>query len=116
MSLSYTCLAVLGVFVGAAGTVAHRYHPYWGSVLVLGLVMCAGTYARAWKSWIGMFVFDLAWLATVLFIYWYTAPGGSILIIGDTLGKIWIFGGVAVAVLPAFLPRRLVTEVSLVEQ
>ncbi len=116
ITLSYAALTFLGIFVGAAGTVGHRYEPYWGSALVLGVVLSAGTFARAWKSWVGLLVFGQAWAATVMFLYFYSPPSGSVLIVNDTLGKIWLFGGVVAAVLPVLIPRRVMTEAPIAER
>jgi hypothetical protein len=108
--LSYGALAFLGLFIGATGTVGHRYTPPWGSILVLVVVLSAATFSRAWRSWIGLAVFAQAWVATVLFLDLYTPPSGSVLIVDDALGKIWLFGGVVAAVIPACIPRRWITE------
>ena len=111
LTLSAGALGLLGFFVGVVGTAAHRYHPYWGSVLVIALVLVAGTYARAWKAWTGLLVFSMVWIATVLLLYFVSGPGGSIVILGDSLGKAWLFGGSIAAVAPAFIPGRFVSEV-----
>lgn len=110
MTLPYGALALLGIVVGVVGTGGHRYEPYWGSVLVLSLVLAAGTYARAWRSWKGLLIFSQVWIATVLLLYFFRGPGESIVILGDSLGKVWMFGGAIAAVAPAFIPRRFMTE------
>lgn len=106
----YGALAFLGITVGLVGTGGHRYEPYWGAACVLTLVLAAGTCARAWKSWTGLLVFAQTWIVVVLFLYYLRGPGESIVIVDDTLGKVWIFGGSIAAVVPAFIPRRFVTE------
>jgi len=116
IALPYGALAFLGFFVGATGTVGHRYQPYWGSVLVLGVALSAGIFARAWRSWIGLLVYSQAWVATVLFLNFYTPPSGSVLIIDDTLGKVWFVGGVVAVVIPAFIPRRFMMEATIAER
>ena len=110
LNLQYGALGLLGLAVGAIGTGGHRFEPYWGSVMVLALVLAAGTFARAWMSWPGLWTFSLTWIATVLGLYFIRASGDSIVILGDTLGKVWFFGGSIMAVLPAFIPRGLVAE------
>lgn len=106
----YGALAFLGIVVGLVGTGGHRYQPYWGSVSVLILVFAAGTFARTWRSWIGQLVFAQTWIAVVLFLYYFRDPGESVVIIDDTLGKVWFFGGSIAAIAPAFLPRRYVVD------
>ncbi|MCJ7827088.1 MAG: hypothetical protein MUP36_02465 [Demequinaceae bacterium] len=110
MVLPYGALAFLGILVGVVGTGGHRFEPYWGSACVLCLVLAAGVFARAWKSWTGLLVFAQAWIAVVLLLYYTRGPGESIVILGYTFGKIWIFGGSIAVVAPAFIPRRLVSD------
>jgi hypothetical protein len=110
MASSYGALALLGFVVGVVGTSGHRYSPYWGLVLVLGLVMCAGLFSRAWRSWGGLLLFAVACIATVQLLYYVRGPGGSIVILGDTLGQAWMYGGVIVAIIPAIVPSRFVDE------
>lgn len=108
--LGLTALAVAGVVVGAAGTGAHRYEPAWGLTLCIVLVVSAATFARAWRGWWGLMVFAQVWVATVLTLYFYHGPGDSILILSDKLGLGWMIGGSVATVVPAFLPRRLMTR------
>jgi hypothetical protein len=110
MILPYGALTLLGLIVAVVGTGGHRYEPYWGSALVLCLVLAAGTYARAWRSWTGLLVFAQAWIASVLLLYFLRGPGESIVILGDTLGKVWMYGGSIAVVAPAFIPRRFVMD------
>ena len=110
MVMPYGALAFLGILVAVVGTGGHRYEPYWGSACVLCLVLAAGTFARTWMSWTGLLVFSQAWIAAVLLLYFMRGPGESIVILGDALGKIWIFGGSIAVVAPAFIPQRFVTD------
>lgn len=109
-TLSLGALAFLGFVVGVVGTAAHRFEPYWGSAMVLTVVLAGATYARTWGSWSGLIAFTQVWVVTVLYLYFVRGPGGSVVIVDDALGKIWLFGGALAAILPAFIPRRFVTE------
>lgn len=100
-----SCL-LLGVAVGAIGTVMHRSMPPWGLVLGLVVVLSAGVFARAWEEWRGSAAYAAGWLATVLTL-WQVGPGGDILVpaIGPW-GNVWILGGVVVLALPVVAPSR----------
>ncbi|MBN2177713.1 MAG: hypothetical protein JW722_08705 [Demequinaceae bacterium] len=110
MVMPYGALAFLGILVAVVGTGGHRYEPPLGPACVLLLVVTAGTFARTWMSWTGLLVYAEAWIGVVLLVYFVRGPGESIVLLGDNLGKIWMFGGSIAAVVPAFIPRRFVTD------
>lgn len=109
-TLSLGALGLMGFVVAVVGTAGHRVAPYWGTALVFLLVLSASTYARAWKSWLGLVVFSQVWLVTVLFLVFWHNPTGSIAIVDDALGKLWLYGGAVAVTLPAFIPRRLLQD------
>jgi hypothetical protein len=98
---------VLGVVVGAVGTVMHRATRPWGLVLCLVLVASAALVARAWggrRAWAGYVVAASAtvWLLST------QGPGGDVLVPAhQAIGWVWIFGVPVVAILVALLPAAL---------
>jgi len=99
------CL-LLGIAVGAVGTVMHRSTPPWGLVLGLVVVLAAGVFARAWEGWSGSLALAGGWIATVLAM-WQVGPGGDILVpaLGGW-GNAWILGGAVALGLPLMAPSR----------
>ena len=103
-TLSFGGLA-LGAFIGAIASVgAHRFHPYWGSALVILFVLASATFARATLSWLGLSVFAAVWFATVFFLYAVRGPGNSVVVLDDALGRTLLVGGSLAIVATAFLP------------
>lgn len=100
-----TCV-LLGVVVGAVGTVMHRSLAPWGLVLGLLVVVSAATFARAWQGATGTALFAAGWFATVL-VLWQRGPGGDLLVpdLGPW-GTVWILGGALAAALPLLAPSR----------
>lgn len=100
-----SCL-LLGVVVGAVGTVMHRSTAPWGLVLALVVIVCAATFARAWEGWTGSLAVTTGWLAAVLAM-WQVGPGGDILVpaLGGW-GNVWILGGLVALAVPVVAPRR----------
>ncbi|NLF06007.1 MAG: hypothetical protein GX593_13540 [Actinomycetales bacterium] len=100
-----SCL-LLGIAVGAVGTVMHRSTPPWGLALGLAVVLAAGVFARAWEGWSGSLAFAAGWVGTVLAL-WQVGPGGDILVpaLGGW-GNVWILGGVVALGLPLMAPSR----------
>ena len=96
---------VVGLVVGAVGTIMHRSVQPWGLVLSLLLVLTAATMARALGglvTWIG-FVVGLG--VTVLALS-QGGPGGDVLVpSGQKLGLVWMLGSLVVAVVAMLLPR-----------
>ena len=103
-------LALAGFFVAIVGTAAHRYEPYWGTIMAISLVLVSALFSRAWRAWTGLSVFAGAWAALLLFLTYVDGPGGSIVILDDALGIAWYLGGSAAVVAVAFVPRRFVSE------
>lgn len=94
---------LLGLVVGAVGTVVHRAVPPWGLLLALLAVVVLGALLRAWQGWAGMLagamgVFTVTWLMGV------TGPGGDVLVAADWRGLVWFVGALAVGA-AGLLPR-----------
>ncbi|MBD5787018.1 hypothetical protein IF650_12595 [Cellulosimicrobium terreum] len=101
--------ALLGVVVGIVGTVAHRAPVLDGPVpvgLVLALlaVLAAGILSRAWAGMAGVLGYGVGWVAIVQLLS-LQGPGGDVLIPAQTIGYVWIYGGLVVVAVVAFLPR-----------
>jgi hypothetical protein len=95
--------AFLGAIVGVA---AHRFHPYWGSTLVIALVLSSATFARAFRSWLGLGVYAIVWFPTVFLLAKLPGPGGSVVVLPDALGLTLLIGGSLAIVAAAFLPPK----------
>ncbi len=93
--------AFLGAIVSAA---AHRFHPYWGSALVIAFILASAIFSRAARSWLGLGVYATVWFATVFLLFAIRGPGDSIVILDDTLGRVLVIGGSVAIVAAAFLP------------
>ena len=98
---------VLGVVVGAVGTVMHRWHEPWGVVICLALVVMASVTARAWAGW-------PAWVAYAGGVFFavqamaQTGPGGDVLVpSGQLIGWVWVIGSIGLALATGLLPARL---------
>ena len=102
------CMA-FGVLVGVVGAVVHRYR--FGEVrLPIGiiggllLVFFAGVACRAWMGYLGLLGFGVGWVAVVQLMS-LNGPGGDLLIASETIGYVWIYGGLAIIAITAFLPN-----------
>ncbi len=100
-------LALAGVVVATVGVGAHRALGYLGLALALLLVAVGGVFARAWGRWLGFAGYATGWAAMTM-VYAQVGPARSILIADDAHGRWWLFGGTALVVLLAFVPRRLI--------
>lgn len=98
---------LLGLVVGAVGTVMHRSMRPWGVVLCLLLVLAAAVTARAWggrPAWAGLAVAATAtsWLLSV------QGPGGDVLVPAhQAIGWVWLVGVPVACVVVALLPAAL---------
>jgi hypothetical protein len=98
-------LILTGVIVATVGVGAHRALGYLGLSLALILVAVVGVFARTWGRWAGYAAYAGAWVAMTL-VYKQQGPGNSRLIWPDAHGALWLYGGTAVIVLVALIPRR----------
>ncbi|NMR19874.1 DUF6113 family protein [Cellulomonas fimi] len=97
---------VLGVLVGAVGTVMQRALPPVGVALCLALVVASCAVARAWAGLLGVAAYGVAWVVVVQVLS-LTGPGGDVLIpAGQAVGYAWIVGGMLMVAVAAFLPAR----------
>lgn len=98
---------VLGLAVGAVGTVMHRWHEPWGVLACLALVVSAVVTSRAWAGW-------PTWIAAVGGVFFavqamsQTGPGGDVLLpAGQAIGWVWVIGSIGLALVTGLLPARL---------
>ncbi len=101
--------ALLGVIVGVVGTVAHRAQLlgldlHLGLVLAMLAVLSAGVLARSWGGLGGLLGYGIGWVAVVQVLS-LEGPGGDVLVPGEVVGYVWIYGGLVVVAAVAFLPR-----------
>jgi hypothetical protein len=98
---------VLGIVVGAVGTVMHRWMQPWGVVVCLVLVLTAAVASRAWggrRAWAG---YAVALTATIWLLS-TEGPGGDVLVPAhQNIGWVWLIGAPVVAVVVALLPAAL---------
>ena len=98
---------VLGVVVGAVGTVVHRADAPWGLVGALALVACAAVTARAYGGWLAWGGYAAGLFVTVQALAG-TGPGGDQLVPADgARGWVWVLGSAGLALAVTALPRRL---------
>lgn len=104
---------LLGVAVGAVGTVLHRSIRPWGVVLCLLLVLAAAVAARAWAGWVAS-VGLLVGLFVTVQVLSGRGPGGDVLVPADgAIGWVWAVGALLVALGVALAPRAWFAEVPL---
>ena len=108
--LGFAGLTIVGFLTGAVGAVEHRFHPYWGSILVITLVLASATFARASRSWLGLVVYASTWFLTTFLLYAVRGPGDSVVILDDALGRTLFLGGALAIVVVAFLPSAWMRE------
>ncbi|ROS23075.1 hypothetical protein [Cellulomonas sp. PhB150] len=103
---------VLGLVLGAFGTVMHRSIPPWGVVLALALVLAVGVLVRAWSGLLALLGLAIGVLVSVQVLS-QTGPGGDVLVPAAGpgvqwagLGWVWVLGSIAVLVVAGVLPQR----------
>ncbi|GII99653.1 hypothetical protein Slu03_20310 [Sediminihabitans luteus] len=104
------CCLLLGVAIGALGTVVHRKHVLdWfplGIVLALAATLTAGVLSRAWGRMSGLLGYGVGWLVVVQLMA-LEGPGGDVLIPSvDKIGYVWSYAGLAIVAVCAFLPSQ----------
>ncbi|HEY5514883.1 MAG TPA: hypothetical protein VIK12_01585 [Pengzhenrongella sp.] len=98
---------VLGGLVGAAGTVMHRAVVPWGIAACLALVLASAVGVRAWIGLVGLLGYGLG-LVAVVQVLSLKGPGGDVLVpAGQTIGYVWVVGGMLMVAVAAFAPARL---------
>ena len=102
---------LLGLVVGALGTVVHRGMVPWGVLAALGLVLASAVMVRAWGGW-ASYVGLTGGVLLAVQVLSRTGPGGDVLVpVGDNvntpwIGGVWIGGSILMLVLAAVAPRR----------
>ena len=98
---------VLGVVVGALGTVMHRSIPPWGLVICLALAFAAAITARAWGGLVALAGYAIGLFVAVQVLA-QKGPGGDTLVPdGQAIGWWWVLGSIAVTIVAGVLPRAL---------
>lgn len=111
--LRFVGALLLGVLVGAVGTVLHRSVRPWGLVLCLLLVLTASVAARAASGWVASVGLLVGLFASVQVLS-AQGPGGDVLVPADgAIGWVWAIGSLAVAVGVAVAPKAWFAEVPL---
>lgn len=80
-----------------------------GIVLAMLASLSAGVLARAWSGFGGLAGYALGWVAAVQVLA-LEGPGGDVLVPSQPLGYAWIYGGILVVAVVAFLPRSWFSE------
>ncbi len=97
---------LLGLLVGAVGTVMHRSLRPWGVLVCLLLVLAAAVTARAASGWLAS-VGLLVGLFAGVQVLSGRGPGGDVLVPADgAIGWVWAIGSLVVALAVAVAPRR----------
>jgi hypothetical protein len=109
-TLAYAALTFVGLITGIVGVGAHRFHPYWGSILVILMVLASATFARATRAWLGLSVYAASWYLVVFYLFAIRGPGNSVVILDDALGRTLFIGGAAAIIAVAFLPSAWMRE------
>lgn len=101
---------LLGIVLGAVGTVMHRWHEPWGVVMCLAMVVAGSVTSRAWAGW-------PTWVAHAGGVFFavqamaQTGPGGDVLVpAGEAIGWVWVIGSIGLALGTGLLPARLFRE------
>ncbi len=104
---------LLGLLIGAVGTVMHRSTRPWGLVVALLLVLAASVAVRAWSGWTAV-VGLVVGLFVAIQVLSSTGPGGDVLVpASDALGWVWVGGALLLAALVAVAPRSWFADVPL---
>jgi len=98
---------VLGVVVGALGTVMHRSIEPWGVVVCLVLAFAAAITARAWGGFVALAGYAIGLVVSVQ-VLTQEGPGGDVLVPdGQAIGWWWVLGSIVVTILAGVLPGAL---------
>ena len=98
---------LLGVLVGALGTVLHRSIPPWGVAICLTLAFAAAVTVRAWTGYVALAGYAVGLLVTVQLLT-QRGPGGDTLAPDQqAVGWVWVLGSIAVTIVAGVLPGAL---------
>ncbi|WNM28016.1 DUF6113 family protein [Demequina capsici] len=104
--LGLAALFAVGAAIATVGALSHRAFPYIGVALVILVTFTGAVFSRAWKDWGGLALYSSGWAVTV-FLLAQRGPGGSVLIVEDALGLVFLLGSTAMIVLVALIPSFL---------
>lgn len=96
--------AVLGIFVGAAGTLFHRAISPWGLMIAAVAVLAAAVLARSFVGRAGTLAYAGAVVGTVL-VLTYVRPGDDILVTNEAIGLVWVLVAFIGSAAGALAPR-----------
>lgn len=100
---------MVGIVIAMLGTVIHRYDLVGlpvGLLIALAVTASAAVMTRAWADLPGLAGYGLGWIAAAQLLA-ITGPGGDVLIPGtQPIGYVWLYGGLALIAVAAFVPRR----------
>lgn len=101
---------LLGLVLGALGTVVHRGAIPWGLLAAVALVLAATVMVRAWGGW-AAFVGLAGGVFLSVQLLAQSGPGGDVLVPGGDhvkapwIGWVWIVGAMVALVLGALAPK-----------
>lgn len=104
---SVAALALLGFIVATVGAGAHRSLGYFGAIIAVLIALSVGVFAKTWQAWGGFIAFATTW-GVMAMVYAGGGPGGSVLVVDDPRGKLWLFGSVVAIALVAAVPRSVI--------
>ncbi|MEE6289150.1 PIG-L family deacetylase [Georgenia sp. MJ173] len=100
--------AVVGVVMAMLGTAVHRYElGGWPVGMAVGLVgvLAGAVTARAVAAGSGLLTTVLAVVMTTQAMA-FIRPGADVIVTGQPIGYVWLFGAPVMCFVAAFLPRR----------
>lgn len=96
---------LLGVLVGAIGTVMFQAVFPVGLVLALVATLAGAVTARAWSGFGTLVAYAAGWFAAVQVLA-AKGPGGDVLVPGGHASSyVWVYGGFVLVMLSSFAPR-----------
>jgi len=96
---------VLGLLVGTFGTLAHRQWAPWMLVAALVATLSGAVWMRSWHGVPAAVPYAVGWgVATQLLAG--TGPGGNALVPAETIGYVWVYGGILAALVVLVMPSR----------
>lgn len=107
--LSLAACLLVGAVVGVLGTLGHRSVPPWGLVTALVVLLAAATWVRATVGPVAVMGYAVGWVVAVQVLA-AGGPGGDVLVLADTTGYVWAYGGLVVVLAGLALPRTWFAE------
>ncbi|WP_435299552.1 DUF6113 family protein [Timonella sp. A28] len=109
-TVEYGAAVILGVMVGAIGTVVHRQEVIpFVAVFAIACVFSAAVMMRAWLGLLGTGLYGVGWFVAVQVLS-LSGPGGDVLLPAQILTYVWIGGGLLAIAVACFTPRAWYAE------